>query len=145
VAAVRAKKKVAVQAYASIALHGATVIVASDGAELVARWPGHWLNVVADGERALLALLDPAMESVRQAISVASVPLAVLLHSGFSAEMRLRALLPELESLPSARDIAARAETVRRKIADPANLPGARELQGSAAARPRKSATQNPP
>jgi hypothetical protein len=124
------EKTVGVQAYAPFELARAAVVVATEGPDLVARWPGHWLNVIADGRRALLAFLDPSFEAVHHALVVTSLPLAVLLHSGFSAEMRLNAFAPELASARGAR-------ALQKRIAEASAIPGARELLGVAPARAR--------
>jgi hypothetical protein len=122
------KRRVAVQAYRRFALRGATVVVAKDGERLLERWRGHWLNVVVDGEEALLAYLDEALESVHHALFVTSVPLALLFHNGFASEMRLRALLGDLKDENGRSRALSRARALADVLVDARGIPGAQVL-----------------
>ncbi len=57
------------------------------GRELMDRWPGQWLNLVADAREHLLALLQPDGSGVHQAVWSESSYLSVLHHSGLSCEI----------------------------------------------------------
>jgi len=63
------------------------VFVKPNGAELLARWPGQWLNLVADSREHLLALLQTEGGGVHQAVWSESGYLSVLHHSGLSCEI----------------------------------------------------------
>lgn len=62
-------------------------------AELLSRWPGQQLTVIADGARSLTALLDMTRKSVIRAFATDSAYVACLQHSGLCAEIRLAAML----------------------------------------------------
>jgi sugar-specific transcriptional regulator TrmB len=63
------------------------VVVKPTGPELLARWPGQWLNLVADSREHLLALLHAEGDGVHQAVWSESSYLSVLHHSGLSCEI----------------------------------------------------------
>jgi sugar-specific transcriptional regulator TrmB len=80
--------RVCVQLYRSMKLDRRIhVFVKPTGAELMARWPGQWLNLVADAREHLLALLHSEGGGVHQAVWSESGYLSVLHHSGLSCEI----------------------------------------------------------
>ncbi|GAC1351588.1 MAG: hypothetical protein NVS3B20_18720 [Polyangiales bacterium] len=124
--------RVVVQAYAPTDLgdhrKGSTVVVGLDGAHVMAKWPGHWLNVLIDGRQSLLAYIDQDFERVHHALHVTSLPLSLLFHNGFSAEMQLRSLLSDLESKEPVKRALSRAEQLRKRIGTTSAIPGVKQV-----------------
>ncbi|MGD8395926.1 MAG: hypothetical protein PVF43_10655, partial [Candidatus Eiseniibacteriota bacterium] len=87
---------IAVKAYAPVTLAGVRVIQDGDGARVLERWPGDWLNVVVDGREHLIALLARSGDSVHQAIWSGSPYLSWVYHSAVSKEITLSAVLARL-------------------------------------------------
>jgi sugar-specific transcriptional regulator TrmB len=94
---------VAMKTYAPAGVSGAEVIVAPNGATIMDRWPGQWINLVVDGEEHLIALLDGSGSQVRQAVWSGSPYLSWVYHSAVSSELILSALVAELERGTSSR------------------------------------------
>jgi len=99
-AAVARGVDVAIKAYRPIALGGAETFVAPDAERVVARWSGEWLNLVADGAEHLLALLDPELSEVRQAIWSGSPYLSWIYHSALAAELVMAAVATIAQDAP---------------------------------------------
>ena len=60
--------------------------------DLLKRWPGAQLTVVADASHMLIGLLDESLSAVRSAFATDNAFLACMQHSGLSAEIRLAAI-----------------------------------------------------
>jgi len=99
-AAVARGVDVAIKVYRPIELGGAETFVAPDGASVVARWPGEWLNLVVDGAEHLLAMFDPTLREVRQAIWSGSPYLSWIYHSALAAELVMAAVSELAEATP---------------------------------------------
>ena len=99
------------------------VFVKPTGAELMARWPGQWLNLVADAREHLLALLHSEGGGVHQAVWSESGYLSVLHHSGLSCEIVEGALGTLIERRRPFAEIA-RAHTRVSQLVRGAELPG---------------------
>ncbi|HEX5259659.1 MAG TPA: helix-turn-helix domain-containing protein [Sphingomicrobium sp.] len=69
-----------------------TFVRSSLSADLLKRWPGAQLTVVADASHMLTALLDESLSSVKSAFATDNSFLACMQHSGLSAEIRLVAI-----------------------------------------------------
>ena len=80
---------VAVRAYESAKLKGATVLVATDAERVLATWPGEQLNLVVDAEQFMLALLTKDGANIHQAIWSNSTFLSCLQHNGLASELIL--------------------------------------------------------
>ncbi len=83
---------VGVKAYGPADLAGAEVVYAPNGARIISRWPGEWINLVVDGGEHLLAFLSDEGEDVYQAIWSGSAYLSWVYHSALSGELILAAL-----------------------------------------------------
>jgi sugar-specific transcriptional regulator TrmB len=80
---------VAVKAYRPIDLGAADAFVAPNAEAVLARWAGEWLNLVIDGAEHLLALFDPTLTSVHQAIWSGSPYLSWIYHCALAAELMM--------------------------------------------------------
>jgi len=78
--------------YSDVDLPGATLITSALSSDLVARWPGEQLTIIADASRYVTALLNDDLTQLSAAFASDSPFLACLQHSGLSAEIRLAAL-----------------------------------------------------
>jgi sugar-specific transcriptional regulator TrmB len=83
---------VAVKAYRPAAVAGADVVVHPGGEAVLRRWPGQWLNLVADSREYVLAFLTEDGAAVRQAVWTGSAYLAAVYHSAVACEVTLSAL-----------------------------------------------------
>ena len=101
---------VGVIAYREIELAGVETIEKPHGDATLERWPGQWLNVIADGTEHLVALLDPDGDRVRQAIWSGSVYLSWVVHSSVAAELILAEIERMFEAKASLKEIRARYE-----------------------------------
>jgi predicted transcriptional regulator len=72
---------VGVVAYQPAALAGVEVVVDPAGPNVLQRWPGQWLNLVADGAECLMAFLASDGDGLFQAIWSGSAYLAWVVHS----------------------------------------------------------------
>jgi sugar-specific transcriptional regulator TrmB len=80
---------VAVQAYQAAKVAGVKVAVRSDGETVRRRWPGQWLNLVADGREYVLAFLTEDLQAVHQAVWTRSAYLACVYQGAVAAEVAL--------------------------------------------------------
>jgi sugar-specific transcriptional regulator TrmB len=106
--------RVALLVYQPVQIDGAEVVLHHRAAEVLRRWPGSWMNVVADSAECVLALLEPGMRAIRHASWTASAFLAHLYDSGLFGEMSsslLRRALDEDLPLPAIRAAAARLDS----------------------------------
>jgi len=115
-AAIARDVAVAVHAYAPVDLPGAAVAFGTRGAATMARWPGDWLNVLADGREVLWALLERGRRGVLQAIWTQSPYLAWVPYSGIHAEIVLTAVTSALESGADAAAIRTLVQDFERFI-----------------------------
>ena len=83
---------VAVKAYEPVEIAGVDVFVGPTAAEVLAVWPGQWVNLVADGHDLLLGLLGTDMREVFQAVWSASAYLSWVYHGGVASEIILTAV-----------------------------------------------------
>jgi sugar-specific transcriptional regulator TrmB len=118
--------RVAVKAYEPVALAGADVVVHPQGRATLRRWPGQWLNLVADGGEHLLAFLTADARGIHQAVWSGSAYLSWVYHGAVGAEVILAALQRGLED-------GATAAEMRNAIAKyqhlfRSDLPGCRAL-----------------
>jgi sugar-specific transcriptional regulator TrmB len=117
---------VAVQVYRPVALAGAQVAVHADGEAIVRRWPGQWLNLVADGRECLLALFTQDLRGVHQAVWSGSSYLSWVYHSAVAAELVLGEVTRLVEDGGSPR--ALRQALRRYRSLCTPDLPGSQEL-----------------
>jgi len=83
---------VGVKAYESVDIAGVRVTVDVRREASIVRWPGQWVNVVADGAEHLVAFLTEDAGGVHQAIWSSSAYLSWVYHSALSSEMVLDAV-----------------------------------------------------
>lgn len=72
---------VGVVAYQPTEIAGANVVVDPQGARVLQRWPGQWLNLVVDGAECLMAFLETGGDRLYQAIWSGSAYLSWVIHS----------------------------------------------------------------
>jgi hypothetical protein len=86
-AAARRGVAVGLQVYQPTALPGVEVVLKAGGPSVLEKWPGQWLNCVADGAEMLMAFLGPDRRSVHQAIWSQSPFLCWAYQSALAGEM----------------------------------------------------------
>lgn len=86
--------KVAGIVYAATEAEGVSAILSSGSPDLLERWPGHQLSLVADAREYLLALLSRDGKTVRHAVWSDGAYLSALQHNALASEIRLSALQP---------------------------------------------------
>src|SRR5262245_2044037 len=90
--AARRGVRVAVKAYEPADVPGVDVVVGPHAPATRQRWPGQWLNAVADGRQHLLALLSADGSELVQAVWSGSAYLSWVYHSAAGAELVLAAV-----------------------------------------------------
>jgi hypothetical protein len=83
--------RVVVKGYAKAKVGGVEVVMAPDGGRALATWPGQQLSLVVDAEEHLLALFDPGLAQVRQAVWSRSAFLSCLHHNHVAMELLVTA------------------------------------------------------
>jgi len=106
-AAAKRGLRVAVKAYRPITLTGAEVSVDPQGQQVMARWPGRWLNVVVDGAQYVQAFVSEDGTRVHQAVWSGSAYLAWVYHSAFGSEFALAAMAQMLDEGASTEQLKA--------------------------------------
>jgi sugar-specific transcriptional regulator TrmB len=117
---------VAVQAYQAADVAGVKVAVRPDGETVRRRWPGEWLNVVADGHEYVLALLTEDLQAVHQAVWSRSAYLACVYQGAVAAEVALSEITRLIEDGASLRLL--RRTLRRHPILSRRDSPGYQEL-----------------
>jgi len=105
--------KVAMKIYQATKVAGAGLALFPHGERVIERWPGHWLNLIADGREHLLALLGDNGENVHQAIWSGSAYLSWIHHGSIGSEIRLAALMNIIETgstMAQIKEVMARYE-----------------------------------
>ena len=78
--------------YSDVPRPADTFVRSALGDDLLSRWPGAQLTVVADASHMLTGLLDDRLSVVKSAFATDNPFLASMQHSGLSAEIRLAAI-----------------------------------------------------
>jgi HTH-type transcriptional regulator, sugar sensing transcriptional regulator len=117
---------VALIAYEPVSLDGVEVVLKRDGAKTIAKWPGHWLNLSADGAEFLIAMLSVDGTRLHQAIWTRSEYLSFIYHSSLTAELVMTALETKLAEGAPRRALLETLAQHRRHSS--AALPGYRTL-----------------
>ncbi len=78
---------VVARVYEPAALEGVRTVPSVRGPELIERWPGQWLNLVADGRQFLLSFLTRDAQQVSQAVWSSSPFLALVYHISLAWEI----------------------------------------------------------
>jgi sugar-specific transcriptional regulator TrmB len=118
---------VAIKAYRPIELGAAEVFLAPDGDEVVARWAGEWMNLVVDGTEHLLAMFDPTLTEVRQAIWSGSPYLSWIYHCALAAELVMAPVAALAHAAPRGDRLRKLAHRFEALCAS--DLPGSRALR----------------
>jgi sugar-specific transcriptional regulator TrmB len=113
---------VRVKAYAPVTIQGVTITVDYRGDEALRRWPGQWLNVVADANEHLLACLTEDGAGVHQAIWSGSPYLSWIYHCGIASEIAMDDVANALAGRGRLADV--RAVLARYRPEDERLLPG---------------------
>ncbi|MHB8800851.1 MAG: TrmB family transcriptional regulator [Thermoanaerobaculia bacterium] len=79
--------RVVVKTYGRRDLIGIAEVVEPDARRALVEWPGQQLSLVVDAEEHLLALFDPALETVHQAVWSRSTFLSCLHHNHIAMEL----------------------------------------------------------
>ena len=79
--------RVVVKTYGRRDLRGVAEVVEPDSRRALTEWPGQQLSLVVDAEEHLLALFDPAVEAVHQAVWSRSTFLSCLHHNHVAMEL----------------------------------------------------------
>lgn len=85
-AAIQRGVQVYLQTYERVSIRGARVALAYQSDRILAHWTSQQLNVVADGQEVLLALLHADLSDVYQAVWTSSLYLACSVHVGLMRE-----------------------------------------------------------
>ena len=117
---------VAVKAYRPLALRGATVVVHAGEPDIVARWPGEWLNAVVDGSEHLLALLAPGGKAVHHAIWSGGAYVSWVYHCALVSEIFFAEIETKIAEGAPAVALKKTLSSYRRHMASDA--PGYRTL-----------------
>lgn len=119
VAAAARGVRVLVKVYSRRDLPGVTEVPEPDGRRALAEWPGQPLSLVVDAEEHLLALLDPSLSQVRQAVWSRSAFLSCVNHNHVAMELlhtawRERGSLAGSDALVGISLLASRPSGLRR-------------------------------
>jgi len=106
-AAAERRVAVCVKAYREAEVRGATIHVDPDGARVLKRWPGQWLNIVVDGAEHLLAFMESGGDGVYQAVWSGSVYISWVYHSALLAEWTMAGLSVQIKRGASVRTLQA--------------------------------------
>jgi sugar-specific transcriptional regulator TrmB len=83
--------------YAPAKFSGTKLTLRPDGDQVLQRWAGDWMNVVADGQELLISVLERSGKQVYQAVWTRSPYLVWSFHSALYAEILLSRLRIEIE------------------------------------------------
>lgn len=112
--------------YAPTKLSGTKLTLRPDGDEVLQRWAGDWMNVVADGQELLISVLERSGKQVYQAVWTRSPYLVWSFHSALYAEILLSQLRIEIENGASKSKLLRLFELYRDRLVTDA--PGYRRL-----------------
>jgi HTH-type transcriptional regulator, sugar sensing transcriptional regulator len=118
--------RVAVEAYAPVALVGCDVTCVPEGELSIEAWRSEQLNLVTDGSELLLALLSSDLTQVHQALWSRSVYLSCILHAGMLSEQTVLKLV--WASRDGSADGLLRQLVERHPFFRTTEVPGHREL-----------------
>jgi sugar-specific transcriptional regulator TrmB len=125
-AAAARRVKVAGQIYAPVHFKGALLTLRTERDQVLQRWAGDWMNIVADGEELLVSVLERSGRGVHQAIWTRSPYLVWSYHSALYAEILLSRLRAEIESGASKRKLLRIMQEYHQRVA--IDAPGYKRL-----------------
>jgi HTH-type transcriptional regulator, sugar sensing transcriptional regulator len=117
---------IAGQIYAPAQFSGTMLTVRSERDQVLQRWAGDWMNLVADGQELLISVLERSGKGLHQAVWTRSPYLVWSYHSALYAEILLTRLRVEIEHGAGKRKLLRLVEDYRDRIATGA--PGYKHL-----------------
>jgi sugar-specific transcriptional regulator TrmB len=118
--------KIAGQIYAPARFSGTMLTLRAERDQVLQRWAGDWMNLVADGEELLISVLERSGKGLHQAIWTRSPYLVWSYHSALYAEILLSRLRTEIESGAGKRKLLRLIEDYHHRIA--MDAPGYKRL-----------------
>lgn len=118
--------KIAGQIYAPARVAGTMLTLRSERNQVMERWAGDWMNLVADGQELLISVLERSGKGLHQAVWTRSPYLVWSFHSALNAEILLSRLRVEIEKGASKRKLLQLIKGHHNQIATDA--PGYRQL-----------------
>jgi sugar-specific transcriptional regulator TrmB len=88
--------KIAGQIYAPTEFPGAMLVLRAERDQVLRRWAGDWMNLVADGQELLISVLERSGKGLHQAVWTRSPYLVWSFHSALYAEILLSRLRVEI-------------------------------------------------
>jgi sugar-specific transcriptional regulator TrmB len=117
--------EVYIKAYQATDIEATQIAVTPDGKSVTQRWPGEWLNMVADGAEFVQAFLTRDGEHVHQAVWSESAYLAWVYHSALWSELALAEVETRLNTAGGG-NAAVWLREIKSRMTD--ELPGFRTL-----------------
>lgn len=90
--------KILGQIYAPVKFPGALLTLRTERDQVLQRWAGDWMNLVADGQELLISVLERSGNGLHQGIWTKSPYLVWTYHSALYAEILLSRLRGEIEN-----------------------------------------------
>jgi sugar-specific transcriptional regulator TrmB len=118
--------KIAGQIYAPAKFSGALLTLRIERDQVLERWAGDWMNLVADGQELLISVLERSGNGLHQGIWTKSPYLVWSYHSALYAEILLSRLRTEIENGVGKRKLLRLIEDYHNRIA--MDAPGYKRL-----------------
>lgn len=117
---------IAGQIYAPAKFSGALLTLRMERDQVLQRWAGDWMNLVADGQELLISVLERQGKGLHQAIWTKSPYLVWSYHSALYAEILLSRLRGEIENGVGKRKLVRLIDDYHNRIA--MDAPGYKRL-----------------
>jgi sugar-specific transcriptional regulator TrmB len=118
--------RIAGQIYSPAQFSGVMLTLRTERDQVLQRWAGDWMNLVADGQELLISVLERSGKGLHQAVWTRSPYLVWSFHSALYAEILLSRLRVEIENGASRRKLLRLMEDYHDRIATDA--PGYKRL-----------------
>jgi hypothetical protein len=118
--------KIAGQIYAPAKFAGALLTLRIERDQVLQRWAGDWMNLVADGQELLISVLERSGNGLHQGIWTKSPYLVWSYHSALYAEILLSRLRGEIENGVGKRKLLRLIDGYHNRIA--MDAPGYKRL-----------------
>jgi sugar-specific transcriptional regulator TrmB len=118
--------KIAGQIYAPAKFSGALLTLRIERDQVLQRWVGDWMNLVADGQELLISVLERSGNGLHQGIWTKSPYLVWSYHSALYAEILLSLLRGEIENGVGKRQLLRLIDDYHNRIA--MDVPGYKRL-----------------
>ncbi len=124
--AVQRGVEVFLQVYQPIEIKGANVVIAFDREAVLSYWHSEQLNIVTDGREVLLALMNPELTTIHQALWSQSLYLSCMMHTGFMKEHTVNRLL----ALQNRKNVSDEMHEIlsQQKFFHTSDVPGLQDL-----------------